>query len=453
MWNHPYHRITFGDDVITDLFTAPVHSWDALICTSKAVLDTVHYLLDSQKKYLHERLGATKFELPQLPVIPLGVHCSDFEFSESERSSARHGFGVDDAEIVILFVGRLSFHAKAHPQQMLTALERVTHGRKIRLLQCGWYPNDAIETAFRNAAALLCPSVILHDVDGRIPDDRRRAWASADIFMSLSDNIQERFGLTPIEAMAAGLPVIVSDWDGYKDTIRHGIDGFRIATLTPPSPLGSDLANRYELGIDNYDVYCGLTSQLTALNSDALTQACEQLILNPALRLQMGKSGRRRAMNDYDWAVIYRRYQELWAELEERRRLEPNINAPFPARRRPDRPDPFAAFAGYPSSQISDSHIVRLSSDTTKLRQRRSLSLNSFATRVQLPDDECEMIFKLLQTHGPQSVHQLAEEFESQRCQSASNIYHLSASKFFHFISLHRTIFAVLKSVRIVPGF
>ena len=39
------------------------------------------------------------------------------------------------------------------------------------------------------------------------------------------------------------------------------------------------------------------------------------------------------------------------------------------------------------------------------------------------------------------------------RCQTASNIYHLSASKFFHFISLFRTIFAVLKSVRIVPGF
>ncbi|MET3116865.1 ABC-type nitrate/sulfonate/bicarbonate transport system permease component [Undibacterium sp. GrIS 1.8] len=38
-------------------------------------------------------------------------------------------------------------------------------------------------------------------------------------------------------------------------------------------------------------------------------------------------------------------------------------------------------------------------------------------------------------------------------CQTAFNIYHLSASKFFHFIGLFRTIFAVLKSVRIVPGF
>lgn len=400
---------------ITDLLIAPVHQWDALICTSKAVLDTVHYLIDNQTTYLQQKLGATKFELPQFPVIPLGVHCSDFEFSEPERHSARQKLGIDDAEIVILFVGRLSFHAKAHPQQMLTALERVSQGRRIRLLQCGWYPNDAIETAFRDAAALLCPSVTLHDVDGRIPDDRRRAWASADIFMSLSDNIQETFGLTPIEAMAAGLPVIVSDWDGYKDTARHGIDGFRIATLTPSSPLGSDLANRYELGVDNYDVYCGLASQLTAMDSDALTQACEQLIQNPDLRLKMGESGRRRAKEVYDWSVIYRRYQELWEELAERRRNEPNISEPFPARRRPDRPDPFAAFAGYPTSQISGSHVVSLLSTITQLRFRRDLSLNSFGNRVQLPDDECEKIFKILQTEGSQTVNKLVDGFNTVR--------------------------------------
>ncbi len=33
---------------------------------------------------------------------------------------------------------------------------------------------------------------------------RETAWASADVFCSLSDNIQETFGIVPIEAMAAG---------------------------------------------------------------------------------------------------------------------------------------------------------------------------------------------------------------------------------------------------------
>ena len=44
---------------------------------------------------------------------------------------------------------------------------------------------------------------------------------AANIFISLSDNIQETFGLTVIEAMAAELPCIVSDWNGYKDLIKN----------------------------------------------------------------------------------------------------------------------------------------------------------------------------------------------------------------------------------------
>ncbi|WP_354362982.1 helix-turn-helix domain-containing protein, partial [Undibacterium sp. GrIS 1.8] len=39
------------------------------------------------------------------------------------------------------------------------------------------------------------------------------------------------------------------------------------------------------------------------------------------------------------------------------------------------------------------------------------------------------------------------EAMQEPKCQTAFNIYHLSASKFFHFIGLFRTIFAVLKSV------
>jgi glycosyltransferase involved in cell wall biosynthesis len=399
---------------ITDLLTAPVRSWDALICTSTAVRDTVRMLLENQARYLREQLGATRFELPQLPVIPLGVHCADFEFNEGERQQARTALGIGADEIVVLFVGRLAFHAKAHPQQMFTALERAAQARpgtRIRLVQCGWYANEHIEAAFNDAARVLSPSITLQHAEGRDPAARRRAWASADIFMSLADNIQETFGLTPIEAMAAGLPVIVSDWDGYKDTVRDGVDGFRIPSLMPAAGYGADLAQRYANGTDTYDFHCGFASQFVALDPDTLTHACSSLIGDRALRLKMGAAGRERARRYYDWAVIYGRYQVLWEELAERRRADPDLHLPLTVTARPDRPDPFAAFAGYPTSQLSSNHVVELWDGDEVLDVRRGLALNSFAQSLQLDAAECKVILSLLRMYGPQTVDRIGRQF------------------------------------------
>ncbi|MFN8927832.1 MAG: glycosyltransferase, partial [Rhodospirillales bacterium] len=158
-----------------------------------------------------------------------------------------------------LFVGRLSFHAKAHPFPMYVALEEAARQTRIQvhLIQAGWFASDFIEGAFKEGAARWCPSVGASFLDGRDADARADAWAAADLFVSLSDNIQESFGLTPVEAMAAGLPCVVSDWDGYKDTVRDGVDGFRVPTVAPPRGLGTDLALRFAAGIDDYDRYIG----------------------------------------------------------------------------------------------------------------------------------------------------------------------------------------------------
>jgi hypothetical protein len=77
---------------ITDLLIAQIRSWDALICTSTAVRDTVRILLENQAAYLSERLGATRFELPQLPVIPLGVHTGDNEMQIKFRQENEFGY-------------------------------------------------------------------------------------------------------------------------------------------------------------------------------------------------------------------------------------------------------------------------------------------------------------------------------------------------------------------------
>lgn len=405
---------------ITDLLTAPLHPWDALVCTSRAVQQSVRRLLERQADYLRWRLGATRLELPQLPLIPLGVSCDDFSFTPDTRAAARARLNAAAEDVVLLFVGRLAFHAKAHPMPMLLAAEQAAlaqPGRRVHLVQCGWFANAAIQAAFDEAQKKLAPSVVHHYLDGRDGEARRLAWAGADIFVSLSDNIQETFGLTPIEAMAAGLPVLVTDWDGYRDTVREGIDGFRIPTLMPPAPAGADLARRYDDGSDSYDLYCGQSCELIAADTAAATRALLTLAGDVNLRRRMGEAGRRRAREIYDWHSIVGHYRELWRELADRRRGTPDFTGPPPDIERPDRMDPFALFAGYPSHLLSEDDRVALvpGANHELLAALRGLRINHFANEIYPDAAECRQVLDTLRSAPTLSVRDLLAGFPVTR--------------------------------------
>lgn len=361
-------------DAITGLIAGPVQPWDALICTSTAVKANVEHLLAREAERLFRRLGATRTVLPRLPVIPLGIDTTALTPPPGARPAARAALGVPDDAVVVLFMGRLSFHAKAHPLALYQALEEaaLSAGVPVVLIECGWFANDWIAESFAEAAAAACPRVRVIRLDGRKADARQQAWAAADVFASLSDNIQESFGLTPIEAMAAGLPVVVSDWDGYRDTVRDGIDGFRIPTLMPTPGLGQDLAVRHALGLDRYDLYCGYASALVSVDVVATAQAFHALFTNPDLRRRMGEAGQARARQVYDWSAIIPRYEALWRELAEIRDAQHHVTPPAQAGTSwPARPDPFTAFAAYPTRHLRPDTLLALTDGDVPCAQAR----------------------------------------------------------------------------------
>jgi glycosyltransferase involved in cell wall biosynthesis len=418
------HTLSSGAamDALTQLLTAPTQPWDALICTSTVARDTVRRIWETQGVYLRDRLGAQRLVLPKLPVIPLGIHTQDFVHPEARRTQARHVLGADENTLVVLFAGRLSFHAKAHPLAMYQALERAAGqlpaGKNVLLVECGRHANEAVARAFADAARLACPSVRVLSLDGREGANYQHAWAGADVFCSLSDNLQETFGLTPIEAMATGLPVVVSDWDGYKDTVRDGIDGFRIPTLMPQAGMGADLASRHALGIDTYDMYSGHTCSLVAVDVEAAAQAFSRLFASSALRRQMGEAGRQRAREVFDWSALIPRYEALWAELAELRRvqapaLKPSRH-PWPARM-----DPFRAFSSFPSQTLTPQTVLALvdvdvATASLRLAGYRQLAMVNFADAILPGEAEIQVVLENA-AHGPSPAAHLIEGLPAPR--------------------------------------
>ena len=417
---------------LADLQVAPVGPWDALICTSEAAVRVVETVLQAQADYLAWRLNANQTDLlPQLPVIPLGVHCEDFASSPAARAEARRTLDVSEDEVVVLFAGRLSVAGKAHPIPTYRALETVAQatGRKLAILHAGKFFNRATEEAYHSALVQFCPSVRPIFVDGGNFAAYGDAWRASDLFITLADSIQETFGLTPVEAMAAGLPTLVSDWNGYRDTVRDGLDGFRISTWAPGQ--GGDLFSlNYELQSlvgAGYDTYLSQTSTAVALDVAMLVDRLTRLVDDKDLRLQHGASGQARARATFDWSVVYRRYQALWAELDIRRdaaRRERGGWLSAAPRVQPAALGGFRTFASYPTELIQPATMVHVRTGAGLAAFQSTTSHQLFAL-WNPPTDQVAAVLESLAA-GPLSVQALADKLRLPPIQVCELVARLS---------------------------
>ena len=408
---------------------APTQPWDALICTSTAVQSAVERIIEHHADYL-ERRGGGRFRCPvHLPVIPLGIDCDFYAPRDDDvvpgagpeaRRALRARLGIGEDDLAALFVGRLSFHAKAHPTPMYMAAARAAQrvrDRKIHLLLTGQFSNRMIEKEFREAAARFCGAARCHFIDGSdgpLGPVMRAVWRASDIFVSLSDNIQETFGLTPVEAMAAGLPCVVSDWNGYKDTVADDETGFRIPTMTVGPSAGVDIADRHAAGLDSYDQVIGITSLATAVDVDACAEAIARLATDRELCARQGAAAMARARRLYDWRVVIAAYQKLWTELEERRASSNGVasrNATESAKL--EFPDPFSIYRTYPTALLGPDAVVAVKSrdpvgDLARLREGK-LNLHDTLGYAFLPPADVDAIMAQLAS-GPTRVADLVAQ-------------------------------------------
>ena len=376
-------------DWFNQMITAPFESFDALICISRQARETIRTITGAYADHLRERFGGAPQLRPRLEHIPLGVNPDKYHPAcPEERAEVRARLAARDDEVVVLFVGRLSYHTKVHPFPIYAGLDRAAceTGVPVHLVMAGWATSDVTLEAFRSGARTFAPNVRTTFVDGTKPEWRHSVWHAADVFTSLTDNVQETLSQVILEGMACGLPVVATDWDGCKDQVVEGETGFRVPTYAVHEAT-RDLTSRLVLGEVNYDRFLAEANQAVAVDVPAASAAFARLLTDPALRRQMGEAGRRRVLEQFTWARVVRAYEELWAALDAERRAFRVAGAT----RRPH-PGPACypaldhSFAAYPGTILKGETLLQATDDSSaRLEQFLAHPLTNYAADARCP--------------------------------------------------------------------
>lgn len=178
--------------------------------------------------------------------IPNGVEIEKFKKDKKKEERFRKHYKIPKNKKVILYLGRISFEKKI--DVLLQAFKMIEKPDRFFVI-AGHGPY--LDNFKKLAKALEIKNIVF---TGYMKDeDMVGAYCSADIFASASDT--ETFGLTFVEAMATGLPIVGVRRLGAKELIKNGKTGILVKPGDAP----------------------------------ALAEAMEKLLEKPKLRQRLGK--------------------------------------------------------------------------------------------------------------------------------------------------------------------
>jgi glycosyltransferase involved in cell wall biosynthesis len=243
----------------------------------------------------------------RLSMVPCGVDLQ--QFRPGSKQEARRALGLDPDEFIVLQLGRMV--PRKGVDNVIQAMAHLDHGRPLRLLVVGGNsadPDDAStpEIARLRQFAYRCGvAEAVTFVGQRQRDALRNYYLAADVFVSTP--WYEPFGITPLEAMACGTPVIGSDVGGIRYSVADGVTGY----LVPPrEPI-------------------------------VLAQRLEHLRANPALASAMGRAGVHRVRSRFTWERVASDLLDVYHGASLRHVVSPPSAAWRPSRSA-DRPWPRA---------------------------------------------------------------------------------------------------------------
>ena len=170
-------------------------------------------------------------------VIPNGISSSRFntEVRNKLRVPAREAVGFSSSDFVLLLIG--NDWRKKGLICLLQALA-LSKTEQLKLVVVG-----------RDEVSPFRALVERYQLGSRVrflPDraDPEFYYAAADAYVGPS--VEDAFAIPPLEAMACGLPTIVSSRAGVSEIVTHGADGLVLRNPEDPSELAALIAQIYD---------------------------------------------------------------------------------------------------------------------------------------------------------------------------------------------------------------
>ena len=186
--------------------------------TVKKMIKHAFRLADAVTAPTHELVRELQsYGVAKVLYLPNGVELKLFRKNQKKAASFRKKFGIPKNAHVVLYLGRVSFEKRL--DVLLEAFKMIEREDRV-LVIAGSGPH--INNVKKLAKALEIRNVIFTG----FLKDISAAYAASDMFVSASDS--ETFGLTFIEAMHTGIPVIGVRRLGPKELIGEGKNGLLV---------------------------------------------------------------------------------------------------------------------------------------------------------------------------------------------------------------------------------
>jgi UDP-glucose:(heptosyl)LPS alpha-1,3-glucosyltransferase len=216
------YKVTFGDRVLPLIEARNIKKVKKIIAMSNSVKNEIikNYGIPEEK----------------IKVIYSGVDLSTFNPKNRGifRDEIRKRHGISNNDIVLLLVGS-PFERKG--LNYLVSSLPLLKTKNVKLVVIGIsIPSDPIEKYEKQAVNL---GVGDRFVFAGKRSDVYKYFAAADIFVLPS--IYEPFGLVVLEAMASGLPVVVSKVAGAAELIEDGKDGLLLENPRNPEEIAEKI--------------------------------------------------------------------------------------------------------------------------------------------------------------------------------------------------------------------